>query len=134
MAIGGAVNFSDWLKPDDVVEKLLTGVFGPTAAIVAIFALANFVLSWFGFAKSGFQLARTSAVAVSSAYRTVMRMRPAAVVVATLMTVLLVVLQLVWLWSASRIANGLSYLWNAPFGSGTPELSGLVSYVHWDWI
>jgi hypothetical protein len=46
------MDFSGWLKPDDVVEKLLVGVFGPTATIVAIFFLANFLWSWFGFAKS----------------------------------------------------------------------------------
>lgn len=128
------MDFSDWLTPDGVAEKLLAGVFGPTAAIVAIFAAANFVMSWLGFARSGVRFARTSATAVSSAYRTVVRMPPAAAAVSTVVTVLLVLLQLVWLWSASRIANGLSYLWNAPFGTGSPELSGLVSYVHWDWI
>lgn len=128
------MHVSDLLTPDGVMEKLLAGVFGPTAAIVAIFSLANLVLAWFGVAKSGVQIVRTSTRHASRAYDTMMRMRPAAVLVATVMTVLLAALQLMWLWSASRIANGLSYLWNAPFGSGRPQLSGLVSYVHWDWI
>jgi hypothetical protein len=116
------------------MEKLLAGVFGPTATIVAIFALANFVLSWFGFAKSGVQIGRNSVAVASAAYRTVLRIRTAAVAIAAIVTVFLVLLQLVWLWSAFRIANGLSYLWNAPFGTGDPDLSGLVSYVRWDWI
>jgi len=128
------MDFSEWLKPDNVMEKLLVGVFGPTATIVAIFTLANFVLSWFGFAKSSVRIGRRSVATASAAYRTVIRMRPAAVAVGTIVTTLLVILQLVWLWSASRIANGLSYLWNAPFGTGNPDLSGLVSYTRWDWI
>jgi hypothetical protein len=128
------MDFSGWLNPDDVMEKLLVGVFGPTATIVAIFLLTNFVFSWFGFAKSSVRIGRSSLAAASGAYRTVMRMRPAAVLVATIVTALLVILQVVWLWSASRIANGLSYLWNAPFGTGNPDLSGLVSYTRWDWI
>jgi hypothetical protein len=128
------MDFSGLLQPDDVMEKLLVGVFGPTATIVAIFVLANFAWSWFGVAKSGVRIGRSSFAAASGAYRTVMRMRPAAVVVATIVTALLVILQLVWLWSASRIANGLSYLWDAPFGTGNPDLSGLVSYTRWDWI
>ena len=61
-------------------------------------------------------------------------MRPAAVALGSLITVLILFLQIVWLWSASRISNGLSYLWNAPFGRGGPEWSGLVSYTNWDWI
>jgi hypothetical protein len=114
--------------------RFLVGVFGLTATIVAIFLLTNFVFSWFGFAKSSVRIGRSSFAAASGAYRTVMRMRPAAVFVATIVTALLIVLQLVWLWSASRIANGLSYLWNAPFGTGNPDLSELVSYTRWDWI
>ncbi len=128
------MHVSDLLTPDGVMEKLLAGVFGPTAAIVAIFSLANLVLAWFGVAKSGVQLVRTSTRHASMAYDTMMRMRPVAVLAATVTTVLLASLQLLWLWSASRIANGLSYLWNAPYGSGRPQLSGLVSYVNWDWI
>jgi hypothetical protein len=128
------MDFSKWLNPDDVMGRLLIGVFGPTATIVAIFFLVNFVWSWFGFARDSVRFGQRSITAASGAYRTVMRMRPAAVVVATIVTLLLVALQLVWLWSASRIANGLSYLWSAPFGTGNPDLSGLVSYTRWDWI
>jgi len=128
------MDFSEWLSPDDVMEKLLVGVFGPAATVVALFALANFVWSWFGFARSGVRVVGGSVAVASAAYRRVMRMRPAAVAVAVVVTVLLVLVQLVWLWSASRIANGLSYLWNAPFGNGRPDLTGLTSYVRWDWI
>jgi hypothetical protein len=128
------MDFSEWLTPDDVLEKLLVGVFGPAATIVAIFALANLVWSWFGLAKSSVWVAVRIFDVAAEGGRIVMRMQPAAVAVRMIFTTLLMILQLVWLWSASRIANGLSYLWNAPFGNGTPELSGLVSYTRWDWI
>ena len=114
------MDFSEWLKPDDAMEKLAVGVFGPAATIVAIFVLANLVWSWFGFSRPG---GRGS---VAAAYR-----RPA---VAAVGTVVLILLQVVWVWSASRIANGLSYLWNAPLGAGSPDLGGLTSYARWDWI
>src|SRR5688500_7606721 len=106
------MDFSEWLTPDDVLGKLLVGGFGPAATIVAIFALANLIWSWFGFARFGVRIAMVSAKTASDAYRTVMSMPPAAVVARMIVTNLLVILQLLWLWSASRIASGLSYLWN----------------------
>ena len=128
------MNLSELPGPDSVIEALLVGVFGPTATIVSIFVIANFLWSWFGVAKSGVRLGGQSLAAMSTAYSRVVAMRPAAVVLGSVITFFLVLLQVVWLWSASRIANGLAYLWDAPFGRGNPQLSGLVSYVRWDWI
>jgi hypothetical protein len=128
------MSFSDLPGPDDVIKELLIGVFGPSATIVVMFMIANLASSWFGFVKSGVRLGRRSMVAASQAHAKVMEMRPAAVAIGSLVTVFILFLQVVWLWSASRISNGLSYLWNAPFGRGSPEWSGLVSYTNWDWI
>jgi hypothetical protein len=128
------MNFSNLPSPGGVIKELLIGVFGPSAAIVAIFTIVNFALSWFGVAKSGVRLGRRSVVAASQAHTRVMGMRPAAVAIGSLITVFMLFLQIAWLWSASRISNGLSYLWNAPFGRGNPEWSGLVSYTNWGWI
>jgi hypothetical protein len=128
------MNLSNVPGPDSVIKALLIGVFGPTATIVVIFTIVNVAWSWFGVAKSGVRFGRRSAAAASKAYTRVVGMRPASVALKLLITTLVLVLQLVWLWSASRIANGLSYLWAAPFGQGNPEWSGLVSYVRWDWI
>ena len=54
--------------------------------------------------------------------------------VGAVITALLVLVQIVWLWSASQIAHGLSYLWHAPFGTGRVDLNGLTSYERWDSI
>jgi hypothetical protein len=128
------MNISNLPGPDTVIKALLVGVFGPTATIVSIFVIVNFLCSWFGVAKSGVRLGEQSMVAVSTAYNRVVTMRPATVALGSLITACMLLLQVVWLWSAYRISNGLAYLWDAPFGRGNPQWSGLVSYVRWDWI
>lgn len=124
------MNLTNLPGPDSVIKSLLVGIFGPTAAIVTIFAIANFLWSWLGVARSGFRLGQ-KVVATSTR---VLARRPVTTVMGALLTVWLLVLQAVWLWTAYRIANGLAYLWDAPFGRGNPQWSGLVSYVRWDWI
>jgi hypothetical protein len=120
--------------PDTVVKDLLVGMFGPTAAIVVLFVVANFVWSWIGAAQSTYRIGRRSARTASYAYAHVMSMPRVSVAVGTMVTVVVLVLQTAWLWSTTRIANSLSYVWESNIGMEGPDWSGLVSYTRWDWI
>jgi len=104
------MNLSNLPGPDSVIKSLLIGVFGPTAAIVGIFVVANFLWSWFDVARSGLRLGRRSLAAASVAYNRVASMRPVSVALGFVITLFVIVLQGVWLWSAYRISNGLAYL------------------------
>jgi hypothetical protein len=122
------MDFSEWLKPDDVTGRLFVGVFLPVATIVVLTVIAN--LLWY---RVGISRSTASGL---SAYRVAARGRPPVVDLAlgTVVTVLLLAAQIVWLWSASRIANGVSYLWNAPLSNGRVDLDALTSHSGWDWI
>jgi hypothetical protein len=129
-----ALDFSELLSPEDVTGKLLVAVFGPAVVIVTIVLLAKVVGSWFGPVTGvGFNPEDTTDLtALRAAMRT--RMSLSATAVGAVITALLVVAQILWLWSASHVASGLSYLWHAPFGTGRVDLHGLTSYEGSDLI
>jgi hypothetical protein len=128
------LDFSELLSPEDVTGKLLVAVFGPAAVIVTIVLLAKIVASWFG-PGTGAGINpddTTDLTALRARMRT--RMSLSAAAVGVIVTALLVVAQVVWLWSASHVAHGLSYLWQAPFGTGRVDLHGLTTYERSDLI
>jgi len=127
------VDFSELLTPDDIAGKVTVGVFGPAVAVIAIVVLAKVVESTLRVVPGG-RVRSDAAASGGSAYRTLMGTRPVAMVVGSVVTVLLALAQTAWLWSASRVAHGLSYLWHAPFGNARVNLSGLTSHGRWDWI
>jgi hypothetical protein len=124
------MDFSEWLKPDDVTGRLLVGIFVPVATVVVISVVAHLLWYRLGIARPG-----SVGPVAGPRYHTAAR-RPPAVDLATgtVVTVLLLAAQIVWLWSASRIANGVSYLWNAPLSNGRVDLDALTSHADWDWI
>jgi len=129
-----ALDFSELLTPDDITGKLLVGVLGPAAAIMAVVLIAKVVESILDPGGPTVHIGRDPATTDLSAFRTVTRMRPTTMAAGAVVTGLLVFVQVVWLWSASRVAHGLSYLWHAPFGTGRVDLDALTTHEGWDWI
>jgi hypothetical protein len=134
-----ALDFSELMSPEDVTGKLLVAVFGPAAVVATIVLLAKVVGSWFRPA-AGVGLTpddTTDLTALRTAVRTrlaTVRIRLTTTAVGGVVTALLVLAQLLWLWSASHVARGLSYLWHAPFGTGRVDLDGLTNHDSSDLI
>jgi hypothetical protein len=128
------LDFSELMSPEDVTGRLLVAVFGPAGMIATIVLFAKIVGSWVGPA-SGAGISpddTTDLTALRATMRT--RISLSATAVGAIVTALLLVAQVVWLWSASHVALGLSYLWQAPFGTGRVDLQGLTTYERSDLI
>jgi hypothetical protein len=131
------LNFTELLSPDDVAGKLLVAVFGPAVVIVIIVLLAKVVAAWFAPGAHVRIITpddTTDLTALRTALRAGILTRLSTTAVGAVVTALLVLVQVVWLWSAYHIAHGLSYLWHAPFGTGRVDLNGLTSHDRSDWI
>lgn len=131
--------------PDDLIKSALIRQFGPDAIVVILFSVAAFLKAWLDLGKSSIKLGRLSISAAGSAYTAASRLRPVTFAQGGIVTVVLLTLQSVWLWSAVRVGNDLSYLytgqWAGPAGWSThsaditlPRLNDLMSYTSADWI
>jgi hypothetical protein len=130
------LDFAELLSPVDVPGKLLLAVFGPAALVVTVVLLVKLIATWMTpAAGAGFGVGITADDTTDlTALRTAMRPRLSTTAVGAVVTVLLAVVQVVWLWSAFHVAHGLSYLWHAPFGTGRVDLNGLTSPADSDLI
>jgi hypothetical protein len=131
-------------SPEEIVKALLASQFGRNALIVSIVALVLWLKSWFDFGKTGIDLGLRTGRALREVHQWATNMRPVAVVQSSIVTALLVALQLAWLWGAYRVANDLSYLflgvwvgpngWLGPADGSGPQWNDMINYTSSDWI
>jgi hypothetical protein len=120
--------------PDDLFRALLVSIFGPGAIVVVGYSLINFVWSWLSAGRAGYRLTKRSQAVGARAATRVMQMRPVAVLVGSLMTLLLIALQGLWLMTTYVAGNGLRYLVTGPIPDTGPEWGVLLHSMRWDKI
>jgi hypothetical protein len=117
--------------PDDAIKSLLVAVFGSSATIVLVYALANAVMSWLGVAKTAIKAGKS----VRNTGRSLLRLRPIRVVSTIAYTVTMLVLQALWLATAFVIGNGISWFFvGRPGMENGPNWQVFTSTLHADTV
>jgi hypothetical protein len=121
--------------PDQVIERLLVAVFGSGAAIVVLFALANFVWSWFGAFKVGVKYTRKGIGTARQVPGRLFELGPLGAVLGFVISVVVLALQMIWLGLSYLIGNGLSWFFIGRSGMRNgPDWKAFIAGLRWDWV
>jgi len=126
-----AMQLPDIPTPDDAIKSLLVAVFGSSATIVVVYAVANAIMSWLGVAKTAIKAGKT----VRNTGRNLLRLRPVRVASTIAYTVTILVLQAFWLATAFVIGNGISWFFvGRPGMENGPNWQVFTSTLHADTV
>ncbi|WP_433717271.1 hypothetical protein ACQP2Y_24615 [Actinoplanes sp. CA-051413] len=120
------------LKPDDVLENFLKYLFGSSSVIVTGFLIVKFLLDWWAFGTSTVRRTRQGFRATTRAYTRLRRIGPVQVLVATVVSVAVLAIQVVWLASSYVVGNGVAlFVLNRPMDDG-PHWAEFIASLRWD--
>jgi hypothetical protein len=124
----------DISNPDDLLKGLLRWAFGPSAAITITFIVVNAAWSWYGTfrdVREGVMFARRKYEEASGNLR---RMPTVAIVLGVVTSIVLLALQVTWLWISFVVGNAISYLFTGDVPGEGPKWGTVLGSLHWDYI
>jgi hypothetical protein len=124
------------LTPDEVIKRLLVAVFGPSATIVALFVLANWVWSWYVQYKTGVKYTRIGIDAARRLTGRLFELGSVGTCLGFVISVVVLALQAIWLGLAYLIGNGLSWFFiggRSGMRNG-PDWKAFFAGLRWDWV
>jgi hypothetical protein len=119
-------------NPDDLLKGLLRWMFGPSAAITVTFIVVNAAWSWYSTfedVKKGVKFARRT---YSTASDNLRRMPTTAIVLGAAASIVLLVLQAIWVWISFVAGNAISYLFTGDVPRDGPKWGTVLGSLHWD--
>ena len=127
-------NAIDLPYPDDVVMRMLVTLFGPGTTIILVFVITHWLWSWYGTARSTVRFGAASIRIAGIASGRLIRMPPITAAFALLTSILMLLLQGLWLWTCYVVGNAWSYVVHGPYPDSGPEWNTVLQTLQWNTI
>ena len=130
------MGFPDILEPDDLVESLLTAVFGPASVVIFLYLAVKAVVAWYEAALTAIELGTSAHRFAVRHFLRISRYPRGYRAVGVALSVAMVLIQVLWAYLAYVAGNVISRVAGV---SKDVDLSRLtvdqfISSLSWDWV